>query len=96
MALGTGTGTPHSHRRRRRLRPLTHPAVGDLRFAHPEPAVLTSPVNATALPNACMQKVNPLTFGAPGISEDCLYLNVVTPPGASTAGGPGLPVMVYM
>ncbi|WOO78017.1 Lipase 2 [Vanrija pseudolonga] len=76
--------------------PFAKPPVGDLRFAHPEPAVLTSPVNATALPNACMQKVNALTFGAPGISEDCLYLNVVTPPGASTAGGPGLPVLVYI
>ncbi|TXT13270.1 hypothetical protein VHUM_00637 [Vanrija humicola] len=58
--------------------------------------MLSSPVNATALSNACMQKPNALTFGAPGVSEDCLYLNVVTPAGASASAGTKLPVLVWI
>ncbi|KAL1408082.1 hypothetical protein Q8F55_004880 [Vanrija albida] len=75
--------------------PFAKPPIGDLRFAPPEPAALSSPVNATALRNACMQKPNALTFGAPGVDEDCLYLNVVTPPGASKSGDK-LPVLFWI
>jgi para-nitrobenzyl esterase len=73
--------------------PYAAPPVGDLRWRAPKaPAAWTGVKTADHFGDSCMQNVRP---GAPGgpltVSEDCLYLNVWTPAGASRA-----PVMVWI
>jgi hypothetical protein len=66
--------------------------VGDLRFAMPQPPVpWTTPRNCTALPDACPQGhyLRKDYFG----SEDCLFLDIYRPLGASETSN--LPVMVF-
>lgn len=68
-------------------------AVDDLRFVAPQTAVWNSSVfNATTLAPACLQPEDP---EYPVTSEDCLYLNVFTPPGTNATNA-YLPVMVWM
>ena len=71
--------------------PYAQPPVGPLRWKPPQPAAAwTGTRDATRFGNDCMQK--PLADSrAPGISEDCLTLNVWTPTSAGR-----LPVMVWV
>jgi para-nitrobenzyl esterase len=70
--------------------PYAAPPVGDLRWKAPRPPSPWSGVlNAHQMKPACMQKGNFFAnvsadkFGLPVGDEDCLYLNVWTPPAAS-------------
>jgi para-nitrobenzyl esterase len=71
--------------------PYAAPPVGDLRWRAPQPAARWHGVrDATKFGNHCPQNATP--FGVASTTEDCLYLNVYTPPG----GGLLRPVMVYI
>ncbi|GIZ46043.1 hypothetical protein CKM354_000918400 [Cercospora kikuchii] len=73
--------------------PYAQPPTGARRFAPPEPATpWRSPLRAQKLPPACLQQFanektkqyfNNPTLPPPAESEDCLYLNVFAPRGAS-------------
>src|ERR1700691_6404298 len=72
--------------------PYAAPPVGALRWQPPQPAASWSGVrDATAFAPHCPQP--PSGFGVASTSENCLYLNVFTPPGAR---GRHLPVMVWI
>lgn len=72
--------------------PYAAPPVGDLRWQSPQPAPSWEGVrDATAWPNRCPQGQSSMGAAIP-ISEDCLYLNVVTT--AQTADD-RQPVMVF-
>jgi para-nitrobenzyl esterase len=71
--------------------PYAAPPIGDLRWRPPKGygAFPGFVLRATQFGSECTQ--------AGGGSEDCLFLNVYTPPGASGNGrGPGLPVMFWI
>ena len=79
--------------------------AAQLRWKAPQPlAAADSTIRATAFGLICMQTLLPDTTSrspvtvvdtlATGESEDCLYLNVWTPPGATA--GSRLPVMVFI
>ncbi|WP_019629736.1 carboxylesterase/lipase family protein [Actinomadura atramentaria] len=70
--------------------PYAAPPTGALRWRPPQAAARWTGVRAADRPGAaCLQP------GAAGSAEDCLYLNVYTPPGASR-GRAKYPVMVYL
>jgi para-nitrobenzyl esterase len=72
--------------------PYAAPPTGNLRWRAPEPPAHWRGVRAaTAFAPHCPQSASP--FGRASASEDCLYLNVFTKPGASRAGRP---VMVWV
>ncbi|MEP6886446.1 MAG: carboxylesterase family protein, partial [Gammaproteobacteria bacterium] len=76
--------------------PFAAPAVHKLRWRPPQPAAKWPGVRqATAFGSRCMQPsiYQDMVFRDPGISEDCLTLNVWTPVGA---GRRKLPVMVWI
>ena len=76
--------------------PYAAPPVGELRWKPPAPAAKWSGVRkATEFASRCMQGrvFDDMVFRDPGISEDCLTLNVWSP--ASEAKGK-LPVMVWI
>jgi len=76
--------------------PYAAPPVGDLRWKQPEPAPKWNGVRpATSFGARCMQAriYSDMIFRDPGISEDCLYLNVWTPAKNAKAH---LPVMVWV
>jgi carboxylesterase type B len=90
--------------------PYAAPPVGTLRWAPPEEPPSWKPhiLDATQFGPDCYQMVDPLMnpFADPDqMSEDCLYLNIYTPAGASSAASsppssikkqpPKLPVMVW-
>lgn len=73
--------------------PFAAPPIGPLRWRPPEPPTPWHGVrDATQFGADCMQKRLPETR-APGVSEDCLTLNVWAP---AQNGGRALPVMVWV
>lgn len=72
--------------------PYAAPPVGDLRWREPQPASSWEGVrDAIEWPNRCPQGESSMGAGGP-ISEDCLYLNVVT---AAESSDEKRPVMVF-
>ncbi|KAG8763964.1 hypothetical protein FRC11_007645 [Ceratobasidium sp. 423] len=66
------------------------PPVGDLRWRAAQPTVKgNATVNATIMPLQCIQ--SQAAWNATNMSEDCLYLNVYSPPNAKN-----LPVLVWI
>lgn len=75
--------------------PFAKPPVGDLRWKAPQPVERWSGLRkATAFGNSAMQArvFDDMVFRSPGVSEDCLYLNVWTP---AKNMKEKLPVLVY-
>src|SRR5262249_42462391 len=59
--------------------PYAAAPVGDLRWRPPQPhAPWDSPLDASTFGAHCPQPPTP--FGRPSVTEDCLFLNVYTPP----------------
>ena len=74
--------------------PYAAPPLGDLRWKPPQPASAWNGVReAKRFGPRCMQLplFGDMRFRSAGMSEDCLYLNVWKPAGATTK----LPVLVY-
>lgn len=72
--------------------PYAAPPVGDLRWKAPQPAAAwEGELDATEWPNRCPQGESSMGTGG-AISEDCLYLNVVT---AAESSDEKRPVMVF-
>src|SRR6202000_906890 len=80
--------------------PFAKPPVGDLRWKPPaQPAKWKGTRKATEFGSRCMQGriYDDMIFRAPGISEDCLYLNVWTPAKLDKSKSKDkLPVMVWI
>src|SRR5215831_13563694 len=75
--------------------PYAAPAVVDLRCRPPqEPARWTGGLDATQFANHCPQIPSP--YGIASLTEDCLYLNVFTPPKTNEGRPHLLPVMVWI
>jgi para-nitrobenzyl esterase len=75
--------------------PFAQPPVDNLRWKEPQPPAKWKKVyKATAFGNSPMQKrvFGDMNFRSPGMSEDCLYLNVWTP---AKNADEKLPVLVY-
>jgi para-nitrobenzyl esterase len=94
-ANGTIDGTTDNGLRMYRGIPFAAPPVGELRWKAPQPVQNWSAVKrADTFGAQCMQRrvFNDMVFRAPGMSEDCLYLNVWTP---AKSASERLPVLVY-
>ena len=75
--------------------PYAAAPIGELRWKPPTPPPQWSvPLDATRFRNWCLQ-VAPEGFSKPIVNEDCLYLNVFTPRGASS-GRKKRAVMVWI
>ncbi|MGH2999825.1 MAG: carboxylesterase family protein, partial [Gaiellaceae bacterium] len=73
--------------------PYATPPVGALRWRPPQPHASWKGVRqATEFGSGCPQSLGP--FGVPSTDEDCLFLNVYTPPGANPSSR--LPVMFWI
>jgi para-nitrobenzyl esterase len=89
VADGAVRGTVSADHREFLGIPFAAPPTGDLRFRPPQPAAKWSGVrDATKEGNVCPQSTPVGT-----VSEDCLVLNVYTPPAAASKN---LPVMVWL
>lgn len=90
--------------------PFAAPPVGNLRWAPPQPPAKwgTQPRSARTFGAACMQTLKSAGSGqwtseymspeAPGVSEDCLFLNIWTPATLTSGARPAanLPVLFYI
>src|SRR5262245_32932276 len=75
--------------------PYAAPPVGDLRWRAPQaPARRNGVLDATRFANHCPQGPSP--YGIASLTEDCLYLNVFTPPKTNEGLPHLLPVMVWI
>jgi carboxylesterase type B len=80
--------------------PYAQPPVGELRWQNPvAPNSWTAPFQAIQFGNECPQQGATITqgvcsFTTPNQGEDCLYLNVWTPTGATPSSK--LPVLVFI
>lgn len=75
--------------------PFARPPVGDLRWQPPQPVENWEGVRPADCFGPRPMQTRPfgdMNFRSPGISEDCLYLNVWTP---AISEGERLPVLVY-
>lgn len=75
------------------------PPVGALRWREPQPVAGWTGVRpAKSFAARCMQLplYSDMMFRSPGISEDCLYLNVWTPAALDRPARTRLPVLVYV
>ena len=74
--------------------PYAQPPTGDLRFSAPQrPEPSSELIDATQFPNRCVQAPSGIFGQAIGTtSEDCLYLNIVTP----NTDGSDRPVMFWI
>lgn len=73
--------------------PYAAPPVGNLRWMPPQaPAKWANVKDVVKFGNSCPQTITLVTFAAKSDTEDCLYLNVFAPDGASGK----LPVMVWI
>ncbi len=73
--------------------PYAKPPLGALRWQPPQrPIPRPGPYAATHFGNHCPQVPSP--FGQPSLTEDCLYLNIFTPPHLWARAN--LPVMVWI
>jgi para-nitrobenzyl esterase len=73
--------------------PYAAPPVGGLRWAPPQPAAPWTTVRNATRPGADCPQTAGLLGDAPSDNEDCLYLNVTTPPNSD---GRRLPVMFWI
>ncbi|KAA0715030.1 Fatty acyl-CoA hydrolase precursor, medium chain [Triplophysa tibetana] len=80
--------------------PYAQPPIGPLRLAAPKPIEGLGVRNAVEHPVMCLQdpdsvdlvaKAMSLDFSSPGVSEDCLYLNIYSPSASYK-----LPVLVWI
>jgi para-nitrobenzyl esterase len=75
--------------------PYAAPPVGNLRWQPPQPPQdWTGVLDASEFGSSCPQ--NPGPFGLASTNEDCLYLNVYTPPATPPVHLQNLPVMVWL
>jgi para-nitrobenzyl esterase len=75
--------------------PYAAPPVGELRWKAPQPVQPWGALlDATQLESSCPQ--NPGPFGLASTDEDCLYLNIYTPPVSTPVPEQSLPVMVWL
>lgn len=78
--------------------PFAKPPVGNLRWREAQPATWTGVHHADRKMSACIQVLRPHDinhyFGEEATGEDCLYLNVWAPPGATPDSR--LPVIVFI
>lgn len=75
--------------------PFARPPVGDLRWRPPQPPENWEGVRSAEHFGPRAMQLRPfgdMNFRSPGISEDCLYLNIWTP---AASENEGLPVLVY-
>ena len=96
IETGTVEGKPSGSVRAFLGIPYATPPVGDLRWKSPAPAAKWTGVrSATEFGSRCMQGriYSDMAFRDPGISEDCLTLNVWT---SAPGAGAKLPVMVWV
>jgi len=78
--------------------PFAAPPVGPLRWTEPRPAARWSGIrDATAFGPRCLQRslFADMQFRSPGVSEDCLTLNVWAPPAGTRAPRGGFPVLLF-
>ncbi|WVR04784.1 hypothetical protein IAU60_001796 [Kwoniella sp. DSM 27419] len=75
--------------------PYAAPPVGNLRFSPPQDYQYNFSVTAQRPPPACLQNTNSTGGTTLPTSEDCLFLNVYAPQGA-TGQTAWLPVMVWV
>jgi para-nitrobenzyl esterase len=76
--------------------PYAAPPVGGLRWRPPQPpAAWKTTLHAAKFAHTCAQNTDFGDFSSPSTDEDCLYLNVYTPPGAAAHKGK-LPVMFWI
>jgi para-nitrobenzyl esterase len=74
--------------------PYAAPPVGELRWKPPKPAEAWDGIReCTVFGNSAMQSTEPIKLVIMPTSEDCLYLNVLTP---AKAASDNLPVMVWL